>query len=829
MLHSNRIAGLELARLLGIDPTYLDAERVSWSADLSSFPRSLQATSLPPATESTSPTAASVTGNAIFAGPGKAYDSFEFDGVGDFKNPLAAAAIGVDPDDIPDDTSTTVTIAVDGPPLISQLHTVGDQDFAKVELVAGRIYQIGEYAYVGGPSGVPLSDAYLELYDASGNLIVSADGGGPNTPQGLDALLTYEAAYTGTYYINARGFDQDPTNGTGGDAVGDYELFVVDATNDPSVQPPYYDADNPLYAIDWGSQQVDGTVRNPDGDEGTRDTGNLQGTPVDSGFAVEGKNVITIYFAKPGDVYTPEDPTNPGLPPAIVAVGAQDFERKAVFDSLAQFSAVADVVYVEVDNRDEANFHYVTYSGTPGPGISLLGSMSPPNEPDEGLAQFNSGDYRWNATNLQRGGFSYVTLIHEFGHGHGLAHPHDTGGGSGIMNGVEPEGAGVADYTTGDFELNQGVFTMMSYEDGWQSSPYGNAPTDVGYGYLGGLSAFDIAAIQDKYGVNEDWATGDDVYRLRDVNAAGTFYSCLWDAGGTDMISYTGSRNCTIDLRQATLRYEPGGGGYMSYAFGIYGGFTIANGATIENARGGYGNDHLVGNDSANLMYGRAGADALVSYDGDDLLFGGGGDDFIAGGAGDDIINGQEGSDRLTGGLGDDSVRGGSSTDILHGNAGDDVLRGGDGADQAFGDGGDDVIYGEAGSDRLDGGGGLDILIGGAERDILAGGEGADRFVFDDGDFAGLSNVDSDRITDFDQAQGDRINLSQVDAILGGTDDSFEFVGDAAFSKTAGELRFEHFGNAVTMIYGDLDGDGNADFAIRLDGIHQLVAADFIL
>ena len=43
------------------------------------------------------------------------------------------------------------------------------------------------------------------------------------------------------------------------------------------------------------------------------------------------------------------------------------------------------------------------------------------------------------------------------------------------MHGVEAEGAGVADYTTGDFELNQGVFTMMSYEDGWQTSPYGNA------------------------------------------------------------------------------------------------------------------------------------------------------------------------------------------------------------------------------------------------------------------------------------------------------------------------------------------------------------------
>ena len=63
---------------------------------------------------------------------------------------------------------------------------------------------------------------------------------------------------------------------------------------------------------------------------------------------------------------------------------------------------------------------------------------------------------------------------------------------------------------------------MMSYEDGWQDSPYGNAPTNVGYGYLGGLMAFDIAAIQDKYGVNEDYQTGNNTYILKDVNAAGT-------------------------------------------------------------------------------------------------------------------------------------------------------------------------------------------------------------------------------------------------------------------------------------------------------------------
>jgi serralysin len=108
--------------------------------------------------------------------------------------------------------------------------------------------------------------------------------------------------------------------------------------------------------------------------------------------------------------------------------------------------------------------------------------------------------------------------------------------------------------------------------------------------------AFDVAAIQDKYGVNEEWATGNDTYVLKDVNEAGTFYSCIWDAGGSaDAITYSGARNANIDLRPATLEYEFGGGGWISYAFGIFGGFTIANGVTIENASSGSGNDTLTG------------------------------------------------------------------------------------------------------------------------------------------------------------------------------------------------------------------------------------------
>jgi serralysin len=586
------------------------------------------------------------------AQPAKYTDAFAIDGVGDLKPPLISSLL-ITTDNVPGDTSTTATLTVDAPHTISTIDTIGDQDFYAVTLEAGKSYQIGMYGYAGGPNGAPLQDSYIELYDSTGHLIVSGDGGA-DTPantvnSGFDVLLTFEADVTGTYYINARAFDNDPTvGGSTGEGVGDYELFVHDATNDPNIYHPYYDVDSPLYAIDWGTRvnKVNQSAANPDGNEGIRPTGNAQGTPVygssldipalaaAQGVDITGKNVITIYFAKAGDVFVSNDPTNPGLPPAtITATGVKDYEHTAVITALGEFSKVADIVYLEVDDRDDADFVYTSYAGTPGPGVSLLGSMSPPDESDEGLAQFNNADERWNARDLAQGGFSYVTLIHEFGHGHGLAHPHDNGGHSGIMRGVVADGP-VADYTTGDFDLNQSVFTMMSYEDGWQTSPYGNASTTAGYGYLGSLMAFDIAAIQDKYGVNEDYNNGDDTYTLKDVNAAGTYYSSIWDGGGTDKIVYVGTKDANIDLRPASLQYEYGGGGWVSYAYGIFGGFTIANSVTIENAITDAGNDTLTGNSVDNRLESGAGSDTInLQFGGNDTVLAGDGNDILYYGA----------------------------------------------------------------------------------------------------------------------------------------------------------------------------------------------------
>jgi Ca2+-binding RTX toxin-like protein len=819
---------------------------------------------------------------------GKLDSAFAVDFVGHApKNGPLDTLLLVTADDVPDTISTNRTVTVDGPAIVSTIDRVGDQDFFKVELIEGHLYDIGQFLVAGGPSGVPLADAYIDLYGPDGLLLTNADGGGPNTPSGLDALLTFVAPVSGTYYINARAYEQSGANGSTGDFVGDYELFVKDVTGRPDTSyKPYYSVESPLHSIDWGTQ-VDRTSRNPDGAEGPRVTGNAFSGSSNI-FGIEGKNVITVYFAKAGDLFVAEDPANPGLTATMIAKGLQAWEKAAMEQAFDLYEQIADVVFVEVATREEADFKIITYNGTPGVGASLLGRMSPPNTNNEGQAEFNSGDVRWTQDGLQKGGFYFPTLLHEFGHGMGLAHPHDNGGHSSIMRGA---GTGTTDVIGGGygaFDLSQQVHTIMSYNDGWSSSPYGQpraggiTGTQVDYyGWVASLSPLDIAVIQDKYGVNEEYRTGDDLYELKDVNAPGTYYESIWDAGGTDEIRYSGARDASIDLRPATLKYEEGGGGRVSYAFGIHGGFTIANAVTIENATSGSGKDKLTGNDAANRLDSGAGDDTLSGGGGNDLLIGGAGADVLTGGEGadtfrfaagdsgvgigrDTVTDFQKGSDKIelagassfigsnafTGTAGE--VRSAASSGqtvveldsngdriadlqiLLSGDVqldysdftgvraaatqGNDVLTGTDSADSIKALAGDDVLFGLAGADSLEGGSGDDVLVGGLGRDLLTGGTGSDVFRLETARDS-LVGAGRDRILDF-QSGVDKIDLSGLG--------SLNFIGKKAFSGTEGELRYLKSGT-TTIVEGDLDGDKIADFQIEFASALTPVLTDFIL
>jgi len=84
-----------------------------------------------------------------------------------------------------------------------------------------------------------------------------------------------------------------------------------------------------------------------------------------------------------------------------------------------------------------------------------------------------------------------------------------------------------------------------------------------------------------------------------------------------------------------------------------------------------------------------------------------------------------------------------------------------------------------------------------------------------------------DHILDF--ASGDLIDLSRIDAIAGGSDDPFHFVGASAFSHTAGELRAFQQSPGHWQVEADVNGDGAADMVIAVTTDHALAAGDFVL
>jgi Ca2+-binding RTX toxin-like protein len=271
------------------------------------------------------------------------------------------------------------------------------------------------------------------------------------------------------------------------------------------------------------------------------------------------------------------------------------------------------------------------------------------------------------------------------------------------------------------------------------------------------------------------------------------------------------------------------------------------------------------GNSGVNELNGGTGVDHLSGAGGNDTLNGGAGDDELHGGGEHDLLNGGEGSDTMYGGEGNDVFLveyegdmvvefAGEGTDqvyttltnymlsdhvenLSYNGAGDPALlfignnlhniivgRGSD--DILDGQGGADELIGHAGNDVLHGGAGDDLLLGGAGADVLTGGSEGDMFRFLPGDTG--TGPAADRITDF-AIIVDQIDLSAIDANTGlAGDQAFTFIGTAAFSGTAGELRYA-FDGIDTWLQADVDGDALADLEIVFTDDVYLIASDFYL
>ncbi len=297
---------------------------------------------------------------------------------------------------------------------------------------------------------------------------------------------------------------------------------------------------------------------------------------------------------------------------------------------------------------------------------------------------------------------------------------------------------------------------------------------------------------------------------------------------------------------------------------GLDGDDVLGGEAGNDTLNGGNGSDRLNGGTGTDTMNGGDGNDRITVDNAGDVANGGAGVDTleisapgltytiaadieivsnVSGGAltvtlnalantyggsstGIDVVDAGDGQDTVYGRGGNDVLRGQGGNDYLFGEAGTDTLVGGDGIDMIYGGADNDTINGGAGNDTFYGEAGNDLITGGAGLDVMTGGTGNDRFIFTSASDTGNSNATADRIMDFSQAQFDRFDVSQIDAIVGGDPDQFSFLGSNAFTNVAGQLRYQQTGGN-TYIQGDTNGDGVADFIIRVDGLHTLTASDF--
>jgi Ca2+-binding RTX toxin-like protein len=347
-----------------------------------------------------------------------------------------------------------------------------------------------------------------------------------------------------------------------------------------------------------------------------------------------------------------------------------------------------------------------------------------------------------------------------------------------------------------------------------------------GVGLLNGYEIRNIEAIgYPVAGIENPWVSGSEHDDMLNVGTIAGQRTILAGLGGDDVLI-----GGDFDLGYPIHNYLNGGSGND----------LVVGGAAADDVVGEDGDDRLYGGGGDDLLFGDEGRDLLHGGDGDDYLRGGPGQDQMFGDGGDDRLDGADGSDTLDGGAGSDSAEyyeaegsvtidlnagiaresGGGFLDHLVsienavGSAFDDVLRGSSAANRLEGDSGDD---------RLSGGKGDDILWGGTGADTLEGGKGADLFVFREGD------VGTDLISDFSRASGDRIDLSGIDADRGTSEDeAFSYVGAAAFSGIAGELRVVA-GQGGWEVTGDWDGDAIADFTILVVSPAPPIAADFVL
>ncbi len=313
--------------------------------------------------------------------------------------------------------------------------------------------------------------------------------------------------------------------------------------------------------------------------------------------------------------------------------------------------AATRMIFAEVES-----FTNLTFSELPGDGTgakavfalhSEVGSFgafaSLPSVAEDG------GDTVYEAPLIDNpisGNEAYLFILHELGHAFGLLHGHE--------------------YPSFKaFGLDSQNYTTVTYTDFFEDAQgtFDGGPVD----WAQTFPILDIAALQFLYGANfattgEVWS-GNSVYTFNpttgemSINGAGQgapagnrILRTIWDGHGEDtydLSNYT--TNLQIDLGPGEFSiFDDAQLADLNGKTGarVAADFNVANArlfendtrSLIENAKGGTGNDRIVGNQAANRIESGAGNDTVIGAGGNDTVLGGNDADLLLGDGNFDMV-----------------------------------------------------------------------------------------------------------------------------------------------------------------------------------------------
>ena len=252
---------------------------------------------------------------------------------------------------------------------------------------------------------------------------------------------------------------------------------------------------------------------------------------------------FSVYFWKSTDDIS----QNPAIESTLLdsqttAINWISLYQTQTLKALRQFTSFTNTTYTVSTTYNTCDIVFVLGENFPffGACYGPYFLYEEPNFVNNKVCLFMNNDVI-NVNNIKEGGTQYVTLIHELGHGFGLAHPHDDGFGSRIIPGINPDS--VYNYQAiSAYGENTQTITVMTYFDTKFFFPTDINDSTNAIGYAQTLMPLDALGIRWLYNISGTSANYINVYGLSNINPIASENKTQMIVGQNKKISF--GSNC---------------------------------------------------------------------------------------------------------------------------------------------------------------------------------------------------------------------------------------------------------------------------------------------